>query len=339
MATASARTLWKGAISFGLVHIPVSLHAATQDLRPKMRMLEAGSGAQVGYQKIDKRTGEAIAPSDLVKGMEVAEGQFVTLTKEEIREALPRSTQTIEIEAFVPLQDVPPVFYNKPYYTSPIHRGSKVYALLRDVLRRTGRAGLGRIVVSTRQHLALVVASGDGLVVNLLRWADEVRSMAELPLPGAASDEGVTERELGMGEQLVLELSDDWHPERYRDEFREKLEALVEAKRRAGDITHAPAGATEAPVPTGAGAEVIDLTELLRKSLRQAPAAAPAAAAPAPRRPAARAPAPAASTRSRSAARKAANDDEAAAAQRAAAAAKPSSTARTTAKAPRRKVD
>lgn len=341
MATSgNPRALWKGAISFGLVHVPVALYSAIQDVRPKMRMLDQATGAPVGYRKVAKDTGEAVDKSEVVKGMEVDAGQYVTLTKEEIREALPRSTQTIEIESFVKVDEVPTVFYNKPYYTGPILRGQKVYALLREVLRRTGRAALGRVVVSNRQHLALLVPMGDALVLNLLRWSEEIRDAGSLDLPGEAAGEGLSERELKMGEQLVLELADEWHPERFRDEFREKLEALVEAKRNQGDVLQAPGVEIEAPAPT---AEVIDLTELLKQSLKRAPAPAPAPAAKASA--SAPAPTPARKRTSRTTAtREAANDE---ARQRAAAAEKPA-TARASvkprasasagvAKAPRRK--
>jgi len=271
MAASSTRTLWKGAISFGLVHIPVALHSATEDTRPKMRMLDQQSGAPVGYRKVDKSTGEEVGTSDVVKGIQVDPGEFVTVSTDEIREALPKSTQTIEIEAFVRLQDVPPVFYNKPYYVSPQGRAQKVYALLRDVLRRTGRAGLGRVVVFSKQHLALVFPMGGCIVVNLVRWSEEIRDIGGLPLPGPAEDVGVTERELNMGEQLVLELADEWHPERFRDEFSQKVKELVEAKRKAGEVKRVEMLAPDVMTPAS---EVVDLTDLLRRSLKSG--AAPA---------------------------------------------------------------
>lgn len=313
MATTSTRTLWKGAISFGLVHVPIALHSAVEDTRPKMRMLAEDSGAPVGYKKVDKSTGEEIAQGEITKGIEVGQGQYVTLSKEEIREALPKTTQTIEIEAFVKLQDVPAPFFNKPYYVSPINRGQKVFALLRDVLKRTGRVGLGRIVVSTKQHLAIVLPQGNGMVVSLLRWNDEIRDMDALPLPGAAETVGVTERELQMGEQLVLDLADEWHPERFRDEFKEKVEQLVEAKRKAGAIKQVEMfPGEEVAAPT---ADVIDLTELLQRSLKARTAAAQEKAAPPAKEPAAK-------TRAKE---RAANDEMA----RVAAAAAPSGKAKT----------
>jgi DNA end-binding protein Ku len=170
------------------------------------------------------------------------------------------------------------VYFNKPYFTSPTGKAQKVYALLRDVLRNTGRVGLGRIVVSTKQHLALIVPHGDGLVINLLRWHEEVRDQGGLQLPGDAKAVGLTARELQMGEQLVMDLADDWHPERFRDEFAEKVAALIEAKRKAGEVKQVAEIMGTEVVPSSA--DVIDLTELLRRSLKGGtePAAKPAAA-------------------------------------------------------------
>jgi DNA end-binding protein Ku len=276
MATVSARALWKGAINFGLVHVPVSLHSAIEDKRPKFRMLDKDTGGPIGYEKIDKSTGAAVATEAVMKGLEVDQGRFVTLTPDEIRQALPKSTQMVEIESFVKLEEVPIVFFEKPYYVSPINRGQKVYALLRDVLRRTGRVGVGRIVVSTKQHLAIVAPQGDGIVVNLVRWADEVRDMKALPLPGESSSVGVTERDLKLGEQLVLELAEAWSPERFHDEFKEKLDALIEMKRKSGAIKEVVELMPGELVPS---ADIVDLTELLRQSLRSKAPPTPAPAA------------------------------------------------------------
>lgn len=267
MAATSTRTLWKGAISFGLVHIPIALHSAIEDSRPKMRMIDKETSAPVGYKKIDKTTGAELQQSDIVKGMEVDKGQYVTLTKEEIQEALPRTTGTIAIEAFVKRDEIPLAYFNKPYYISPAARGGKPYALLREVLRQTGRVGLGKVVISTKQHLAIIAPHGNLLTLELLRWAEEIRDTAGLPIPGDAKAEGISERELKMGESLVLDLDEPWSPEKYRDEFREKLEALTEAKRRAGEVTTLAGVVADEIVPQG-GADIVDLTELLRRSLR-----------------------------------------------------------------------
>jgi DNA end-binding protein Ku len=210
---------------------------------------------------------------ELVKGIQVEEGQYVVLSKEEIRNALPRTTQTIEIEAFCDAADIPATFFNKPYYVAPGARGLKPYALLRDVLRKSGKVGVAKVVISTKQHLAALMPSGDGLVLDLLRWADEVREAPSSTF-GDTTSVAVSDRELKMAEQLVEDMAAAWSPDLFHDEFKEKLQQLVQAKAAAGDVaTLQPLPGEEAP---SASAEVIDLTDLLRRSL-QSKAAAPAA--------------------------------------------------------------
>jgi DNA end-binding protein Ku len=272
-APPSTRAVWKGAISFGLVHIPVVLYSATAETRPKFNLIDPNSMSPVGNKQVSKTTGEAVAREELVKGIQVEEGQYVVLSKEEIRNALPRTTQTIEIEAFVDAADIPATFFNKPYYVAPGARGLKPYALLRDVLRKSGKVGVAKVVISTKQHLAALMPSGDGLVLDLLRWADEVRDAPNSAF-GDTGSVAVSDRELKMAEQLVEDMAAAWSPDLFHDEFKEKLQQLVQAKAAAGDVaTLQPLPGEEAPA---ASAEVIDLTDLLRRSL-QSKAAAPAA--------------------------------------------------------------
>jgi DNA end-binding protein Ku len=266
-APTSTRTSWKGAISFGLVHIPIALHSATQDIRPKMHMIDKKTNAPVGHKNYDKSTGKEVAQDDIVKGLETEKGHFVTLSKEEIQEALPKTTGTIGIEQFVKQADIPLAFYEKPYYVSPQARGGKPYALLREVLRRTDRVGLGKIVLSNKQHLAIVAPHGDALVLLLLRWEAEVRDTAGLPIPGSAKAEGISDKEMKMAESLVMDLDAPWAPEQYHDEYVEKLDQLVEARKKAGDV-QTLTGIVEDEIVPAQGADIVDLTELLRKSLR-----------------------------------------------------------------------
>jgi DNA end-binding protein Ku len=266
-APTSTRTSWKGAISFGLVHIPIALHSATQDIRPKMHMIDKKTNAPVGHKNYDKSTGKEVAQDDIVKGLETEKGHFVTLTKEEIQEALPKTTGTIGIEQFVKQADIPLAFYEKPYYVSPQAKGGKPYALLREVLKRTDRVGLGKIVLSNKQHLAIVAPHGDALVMLLLRWEAEVRDTAGLPIPGSAKAEGISDKEMKMAESLVMDLDAPWAPEQYHDEYVEKLDQLVEARKKAGDV-QTLTGIVEDEIVPAQGADIVDLTELLRKSLR-----------------------------------------------------------------------
>jgi DNA end-binding protein Ku len=266
-APTSTRTSWKGAISFGLVHIPIALHSATQDIRPKMHMIDKKTNAPVGHKNYDKSTGKEVAQDDIVKGLETEKGHFVTLSKEEIQEALPKTTGTIGIEQFVKQSDIPLAYYEKPYYVSPDAKGGKPYALLRDVLKRTDRVGLGKIVLSNKQHLAIIAPHENALVLLLLRWEAEVRDTAGLPIPGSAKEEGISEKELKMAESLVMDLDAAWDPAQYHDQYVEKLDQLVEAKKKAGDV-QTLTGIVEDEIVPAQGADIVDLTELLRKSLR-----------------------------------------------------------------------
>ena len=309
-APSSTRTLWKGAISFGLVHIPITLHSATAENRMKFNLLDKRTMNPVGNKQVNKATGEAMTKEEVVKGFEYEKDQYVVLSPEEIKAALPKSTQTIDIEAFIDGSQIPTTYYNKPYYVAPASKGQKPYKLLMETMRRTGKVGIARVVISTRQHLAALMPGEEGLVLELLRWEDEVRDTAGLPLPDA--DTKVSEKELKMAEQLVNELEDEWKPDAFHDEFREKLEQVVEAKVKAGEGEHIMKPLEGEEVKTSA--DIIDLTELLKRSLRKgggkAEAEADEEAAP--------------KTASR---RKAANDEEAPARQRKAAATKSGSRA------------
>ena len=273
MAKTSARSLWKGAITFGVVHIPIGLYSATQESDVDFDWLDRRTMDPVGYKRVNKRTGREIDKEDVVKGVEHGKGNYVVLSPEEIAEAYPRTTQTIEIESFVDVDDVPFVYLEKPYYTAPINKGEKVYALLREALKETGKAGLARVVIHSKQHLAVVLPCGPALVLNLLRWGGEIRSWEDLPLPSAGKA-GIKEAELKMARHLIEEMSGRWDAGEFRDNFRDAIMKLVEAKAKAGDT------ATVEPLeeaPDAQGAEVIDLTELLLRSLKGGAASGPPA--------------------------------------------------------------
>ena len=278
MATGS-RTLWKGAISFGLVHIPVGLHTAASEEGIDFDWLDKRSMDPVGYKRVNKRTGREIERENIVKGVEYEDGKYVLISPEEIEAVFPKTTQTIEIERFIDASEMPFIFLERPYYVAPVNKSDKVYALLREALIATGKIGLAKVVISTKQHLAALVPSGQVLVLNLLRWGDEVKTLEALDLPPAGS-KGVGAAELKMARQLIAEMSGQWDPTDFKDEFRLQVMKLVEKKAKAGDSHTVVEPEEESP----SSGEVIDLTALLQRSLRggSAPAGkAPAGSAPA----------------------------------------------------------
>lgn len=262
MATGS-RTLWKGAITFGLVHIPVGLHTAATEQGVDFDWLDKRSMDPVGYKRINKRTGKEIDKENIVKGVEYEDGQYVIISPDEIEAVFPKTTQTIEIERFIDANEMPFIFLERPYYVAPINKSDKVYALLRETLIATGKIGLAKVVIATKQHLAALVPSGPALVLNLLRWGDEVKTLDSLDLP-AAGKKSVSAAELKMARQLVEEMSGPWDPADFKDEFRIQVMNLVEKKAKAGEGKTVIEPEEEAP----RGGEVIDLTALLQRSLK-----------------------------------------------------------------------
>jgi DNA end-binding protein Ku len=281
MAKTSTRTLWKGAITFGLVHIPIALYSATAESDLNFDWLDKRSMDPVGYKRINKKTGKEIDRDNIVKGIEYEDGQYVVVTPEEIAAAYPRTTQTIEIESFVDADDVPFVYLERPYYVAPINKGEKVYALLREALRESNKVGIAKVVIQTKQHLAVLIPCGPALVLNLLRWGGEIRSWEDLKLPPVgAKAAGLKDSELKMAKQLIDDMAADWSADQFRDSFREEIMKLVETKAKAGE-TETVTKVEDAP-SAPRGADVIDLTELLKRSLQ----AGKGAAAPAKKTPA-----------------------------------------------------
>lgn len=286
------RVLWKGAISFGLVHIPVALYSATVDHGIDFDWLDKRTMDPVGYKRINKKTGREIPREQIVKGVKVEKGEYVVLSDKEIAAAYPKTTQTIEIERFVPADGIPFVYLERPYYVAPINRGGKVYALLRETLKRAGRIGVARVVIQTRQHLAVLVPTGPGMVLNLLRWGADIRPWKDLPLPSeSAKQVGLTERELKMAKQLVDDMSSEWDPDDFHDSFKDEIMKLVDEKAEAGEGKEVTQPEPEETAEGKGGARILDLTELLQRSLRKGeskPAKATAKRAPRKRAPAAK---------------------------------------------------
>jgi DNA end-binding protein Ku len=255
--------IWKGAISFGLVHIPVALYPGSSEIGIDFDWLDRRTMDPVGYKRVNKKTGKEIDKDHIVKGVKVAGGDYVVLSEEEIKAAYPKTTQTIEIESFVLAADIPFTQLEKPYYLAPISKGEKVYALLREAMLEAGVIGIARVVMHTKEYLAALVPTGPGLVLNTLRWDEEIRPWTDLKLP-AAGKGSLKAAELAMARQLIGDMTQQWKPGTYADKFTSAIHALV-AKR-------VEAGATEKVEPmeepgTNETSNVVDLTALLRQSL------------------------------------------------------------------------
>jgi DNA end-binding protein Ku len=239
------RVIWKGAITFGLVHVPVALYPASHEAGIDFDWLDKRSMDPVGYKRVD--------------------GNYVILSEDQIKAAYPKSTQTIEIESFVKASEIPFTLLETPYYLEPIGKGEKVYALLRESMIEAGVIGIARVVMHTKERLAALIPSGAALILNTIRWASEIRPLTELKLPteGAAAA-GLKPGELKMAAQLINDMTGPWKAGDYSDKFSDAILALVSKKVEAGET--ATVATQDAPSEKGA-ANVVDLTELLAKSL------------------------------------------------------------------------
>jgi DNA end-binding protein Ku len=262
-----ARGLWKGAISFGLVNVPVELHSAKRrSTELDMTMLDKRDLAPVGYKRVNKSTGKEVPWDEVVKGYEYKDDKYVVLSDEDFRRANPEAAKTVDIQAFVELRSIAPQHFDTPYYLVPDKRGEKAYALLRETLEKAGKAGIASVVIRTRQYLAALVAQDGLLVLNTLRYADELKDPAELKIPEAR----VTAKELDMAMRLVEDMADEWRPSRFKDTFRADLLKRIKEKVKKGETEEITEPEKE---PRAAkSAEVIDLMQLLKKSVERKPA-------------------------------------------------------------------
>ncbi|WP_144143394.1 Ku protein [Paraburkholderia sp. BCC1884] len=261
-----AHMIWKGAISFGLVHVPVQLYPATQSEKVGFNLLDKRTIDPVGYKQINKRTGKDVTRDNIVRGFEYEKDKYVVLSDDEIRAANPESTQTVDILAFVDAPDISFLYLDTPYFLTPDRKGDKVYALLREAMKSSGKIGVASVVLHNKQHLAALIPVGPMLALNTLRWAAEVRDVDEFKVPpDGMKAAGVTSRELDMAKKLIADMTDPWDPSQYRDTFRDDIMALVDRKVRAGkteEITD-----VEAPRESRQSADILDLSDLLKRSL------------------------------------------------------------------------
>jgi DNA end-binding protein Ku len=255
--TRMARGIWTGALSFGLVNIPVEVHTAVRDNRPHFRLLHAKDRSPINYERVCQKDGSAVAWDDLVKGYEYEKGRFVVLTKEDFAAAALEKTRRIDILDFVKADEIDDRFFDKPYYLTPSKGGDVAYGLLREAIRGSGRTGIAKFIMRDVQHLAAVEVVENALVLSTLRFADELVDTGTLNLPKRAA---AGKKELQMAISLVESLASEWNPEKYTDDYRENLMRVITAKMKGK-----PADLVAEETPRDA--KVIDLMERLRQSL------------------------------------------------------------------------
>lgn len=265
-----SRSLWKGSISFGLVNIPVLLYSAENRNSFDLTLLDRRDMKPVGFKRYNKKTGKEVAWEQIVKGYEYEKNRYVVLTDEDFRRANVEATQTIDILSFVRGEDISPTSFETPYFLAPDKRGEKGYALLRETLTKTGKAAIATVVIRTRQYIAAVIPWNEMMVLNTLRYANELRPTKELQIPtNSLKTAGVTSRELEMATKLVEEMSERWKPAQYKDTYREDLMRLINKRIKAGK-TEVVTGPEEGEAQDKPGrAKVVDLMALLKRSVQR----------------------------------------------------------------------
>jgi DNA end-binding protein Ku len=269
-----ARAIWKGSISFGLVNIPVGLYSAETRDDISFKLLDKKTMSPIHYKRVSEESGKEVPWDETVRGYEFESGQYVVLSDKDLKSAAPEASQTIDIVDFVDMDEISPLYFDKPYYLAPDKKGAKAYALLRETLRRTGKVGIAKVVIRTRQYLAAVVARGDVLTLELLRYPHELRDPSELDVPVGKA--GVTDREIDMAERLVEGMVSAWEPEKYKDTYRDDLMKMIEKRVEAGQLESSP---EPAPKPKETRSNVVDLMALLKQSVEQGGKPAPKKAA------------------------------------------------------------
>ncbi len=264
----AARSLWTGAIAFGLVQIPVKLLARESHEDLAFHQLDRRDLSRIRYERVNEATGKKVEWDDVVKGYELPGGKWVTLDDHELEAAHVEATHTIDIQDFVAREEIPPAFFEKPYFVAPDGKSKKAYAVFRDVLEKKGLVAIALVVIRTRQRLAAVFPEGDGLVLETLRFAEELKSPDEV-LADLPSRAGATAKELALAEQLVESLAGKWDPAKYRDTFRDEILKSIETKAKTGKL---PAPRTTRP----SASNVTDLVALLERSVAKLPASSAA---------------------------------------------------------------
>lgn len=261
-----AQAIWKGQVSFGLLNVPVTLYSGEVRNDVKLRMLDNRNDARVRYERVNEETGEEVPWNEIVKAYEYDKGNYIKIDKSELEDFLTESNNNVELESFIDASDLDPRFYEKPYYLVPQKKFEKGYVLLREALQQTGMVGIARVVIRTRNHLAAVIPYENALILNILRFCEEVRAMENFNFPSAdPADYRISDREMKMSMDLINSMKTEWEPEDYHDEYRKRLLEYVEQKISEGEAKPKAAPAEEREPSSN----VVDLQELLRKSLER----------------------------------------------------------------------
>ncbi len=276
-----ARAIWSGAISFGLVNVPVKLYTATSPKTVRFNQLSSKTGARIRQKRVDPTTDEEVPYEEIVKGYEITPDRFVTITNEELEALDPKATRTVDIEEFVDLSDIDPIYYDHNYYLAPTAGGAKAYRLLLDAMREAGKVGIGKVVLRSKQQLCALRPTGDVLALTTMLWGDEVLSPDRLDEIGEIEEAQATDRELKMAEQLIDSLSAEFEPTKFHDEYREQVLALIEAKANGEEIAVQPQVEEPAAAPDLMAALEASLAAVRPGDSDEAPAPKPRRRAPA----------------------------------------------------------
>lgn len=262
-----ARPIWSGTLSFGLLNVPIQLMSGERRTDLSFRMLDSRDNKPVRYERVNSDTGEEVPWKDIVKAYEYDKGSYVVLDEADIRAAAPESHEAVEIEAFVDAGSISPSYFEKPYILVPGKKAEKGYVLLRETLAKTGKTGIARVVIRTREYLAAVMPQGDALVMILLRYPQELVDVDDYNLPSkSAAEYRVTAKELEMARALIDSMSGKWTPGDYRDEFRARLHKVIEKRLKQKGVVAAPEE-NETHLPENAATNVVDFMSLLKKSI------------------------------------------------------------------------
>jgi len=256
------RPIWKGSISFGLVNIPITLYPATRRDELRFQFLRKGDLSPINNKRVAEADGKEVKWENIVRGYQYEKGKYVVINDDDFSRVDVEATQTVDIQEFVEMDQINPMLFSKPYYMEPAKSGTKAYTLLREVLSGTGKVGIAKVVIKTREHLAAVKVQGDALVLELMHFADEIIPSGELHLPGKTK---LAKRESDMAKQLVATMSGKWDPTKYKDDYKEALEDLIDKKVAAGGKKVAATKKAKGAKPTN----VIDLVAVLRQSLQK----------------------------------------------------------------------